>query len=51
MLEPYAQVIDEVMIDIMYDIPNKKNVKKCIINEDVVTRNAFPELVFYKKTA
>jgi len=44
-------VIDEVMIDIMYDIPNKKNVKKCIITKDVVTRNAFPELVFYKKTA
>ncbi len=44
-------VIDEVMIDIMYDIPNKKNVKKCIISKDVVTRNAFPQLVFYKKTA
>ena len=44
-------VIDEVMIDIMYDIPNKKNVKKCIITKDVVIRNSFPELVFYKKTA
>ena len=44
-------VIDEVMIDIMYDIPNKKNVKKCIITKHVVTKNAFPELVFYKKTA
>ena len=44
-------VIDEVMIDVMYDIPNKKNVKKCIITKDVVTRNAFPKLVFYKKTA
>ena len=44
-------VIDEVMIDIMYDIPNKKNVKKCIISKDVVTKNVFPELVFYKKTA
>ena len=44
-------VIDDVMIDIMYDIPNKKNVKKCIISKDVVTRNAFPQLVFYKKTA
>ena len=44
-------VIDEVMIDVMYDIPNKKNVKKCIITKDVVTRNAFPELVFYKKIA
>ena len=44
-------VIDEVMIDIMYDIPNKKNVKKCIITKHVVTKNSFPELVFYKKTA
>ena len=44
-------VIDKVMIDVMYDIPNKKNVKKCIITKDVITRNAFPELVFYKKTA
>ncbi|MBI72439.1 MAG: ATP-dependent Clp protease ATP-binding subunit ClpX [Candidatus Marinimicrobia bacterium] len=44
-------VIDEVMIDIMYDIPNKKNVKKCIISKDVVTQNVFPELVFYKKIA
>ena len=35
-------VIDEVMIDIMYDIPNKKNVKKCIITKDVVTQKCIP---------
>ena len=30
-------VIDEVMIDIMYDIPNKKNVKKCIITKNMLS--------------
>ena len=44
-------VIEEVMLDIMYEIPSKKNIKTCTINLDVVNKKSKPKLRFYKKTA
>lgn len=38
-------VIESAMLDIMYEIPSKENVKECIISEEVVTENATPELI------
>lgn len=43
-------VLEKVMIDIMYDIPKKKNVKKCIITKDAVVNDQSPKLI-YKKDA
>ncbi|MGM0379122.1 MAG: ATP-dependent protease ATP-binding subunit ClpX [Bacillota bacterium] len=43
-------ILEKVMIDIMYDIPQKKNVKKCIITKDAVTNDQPPKLI-YKKDA
>ncbi len=37
-------IIEKVMLDIMYDIPDKKGVKECIINRKVVENNSEPEL-------
>jgi ATP-dependent Clp protease ATP-binding subunit ClpX len=39
-------ILEEVMLDIMYDLPSQPNVRECIINEEVVLRNADPILLY-----
>lgn len=39
-------VIETAMLDIMYEIPSKPNVKDCIITEDVIKKGAKPQLVY-----
>ncbi|MCZ6767413.1 MAG: ATP-dependent Clp protease ATP-binding subunit ClpX [bacterium] len=38
-------VIEETMLHIMYDIPSKPNIRKVVINEDTILKNAEPEIV------
>jgi ATP-dependent Clp protease ATP-binding subunit ClpX len=38
------------MLDIMYDIPSRSDVKEVIINEDVVKEGEKPILLFESKT-
>ncbi len=38
-------VIENSMLDIMYEIPSKGNVKECIINEEVINQKAPPQLI------
>ena len=35
-------IVEDFMIDIMYDLPNKKDVDKCIITKDAVDKNSEP---------
>ncbi len=42
-------ILEEVMIDLMYEIPSKGNVKECIINEEVIVRKEKPILVYEDK--
>ncbi len=35
-------IVEEFMLDIMYELPNKKDVDKCIITGDVIEKNAEP---------
>jgi len=42
-------IVENFMLDIMYDLPNKKDVDKCIITKDVVEQNAEP--IFIKSDA
>ena len=46
-------IMEETMLDIMYDLPELKNVKKCIITEDVVLHQKEPIFIYHeiKKTA
>tara|TARA_Y100000748_G_scaffold145091_1_gene121658 strand:- start:523 stop:1737 length:1215 start_codon:yes stop_codon:yes gene_type:complete len=44
-------VIEDVMLDIMYNIPSEKNVKSCVVNKKTVLDNSPPVLHYYKKTA
>ena len=39
-------VIETSMLDIMYEIPSKQNVKECIIDEEVITLKKQPKLVY-----
>lgn len=39
-------ILEEIMLDLMYDLPTKSNVKECIINEEVVLRSQEPMLVY-----
>jgi ATP-dependent Clp protease ATP-binding subunit ClpX len=39
-------VIENAMLDIMYEIPSKANVKECIIDDKVIRGEAEPKLIF-----
>lgn len=38
-------VIEAAMLDIMFEIPSKSNVKECVITEEVITQGVKPELI------
>lgn len=38
-------IIEEVMTDIMFEIPSDDTVKKCIVHEDCITKDKQPELI------
>ena len=42
-------ILESVMIDIMYDLPSRDDVEKCVITDKVITDGAEPELVLKKK--
>ena len=44
-------ILEEIMLDVMYEIPSKKRVKSCLIDLDCVKQNSKPKIEFYKKTA
>ncbi len=39
-------ILEEIMLDAMYDLPSRSNVKECIISEEVVQRKRDPILVY-----
>lgn len=39
-------ILEEIMQDVMFDIPSKSNVKECIISEETVTQRKPPLLVY-----
>ena len=38
-------IIEESMLDIMYQIPSHKNIKECIITDKVINNNELPKLI------
>lgn len=44
-------IIEEVMLDTMYELPSLKNVRECIITEESVINRDKPMLVYEKQTA
>ncbi len=41
-------VLEEIMIDIMYDLPSQTSLKECVINKEVILRQEKPMLVYEK---
>jgi ATP-dependent Clp protease ATP-binding subunit ClpX len=42
-------ILENLMLDVMFDIPSATDVKECVISEDVVTQNKQPLLVYENK--
>ncbi len=40
-------ILEETMLDIMYELPSMKNVAECIVNEKTILKKAKPELIFF----
>ncbi|MBW2121569.1 MAG: ATP-dependent Clp protease ATP-binding subunit ClpX [Deltaproteobacteria bacterium] len=43
-------ILENVMLDIMYDIPSERNIRECIISEEVIQKNESP-IVLYESEA
>ncbi|MBI2570572.1 MAG: ATP-dependent Clp protease ATP-binding subunit ClpX [Candidatus Schekmanbacteria bacterium] len=41
-------IMEDLMLDVMYELPSQSSVKECIINEDVVRKKEHPILVYAK---
>ncbi len=41
-------VLEEIMIDIMYDLPSQTSLKECVINKEVILRQEKPMMVYEK---
>ena len=39
-------ILEECMLDVMYDLPSRDNIKECIISEEVIDRKQDPILVY-----
>ncbi len=44
-------IMENVMLDIMYDIPDMEGVKECIISQDVILKGKAPIIVYERKTS
>jgi len=43
-------ILENTMLEIMYDIPSRPDVRECVINEDVVMNKEHPILLFEKQS-
>jgi ATP-dependent Clp protease ATP-binding subunit ClpX len=43
-------ILEDVMLEIMYDIPSQENVKECVISEDVIYKREKPLILYENKT-
>jgi ATP-dependent Clp protease ATP-binding subunit ClpX len=42
-------ILENIMLDIMYDIPSQGNVRECLINDEVIAKGESPILVYEKE--
>jgi ATP-dependent Clp protease ATP-binding subunit ClpX len=41
-------ILEELMLDLMYNVPSQRDIKQCLINEEVVASRMQP-IMLYKK--
>ena len=44
-------VLEEAMLDIMYDLPSREHVQECIISEQVITHGDYPVILYDNEPA
>ena len=44
-------IVEEFMLDVMFELPNKDNIDKCVITKDVVDEGAEPIYLEDRKSA
>jgi ATP-dependent Clp protease ATP-binding subunit ClpX len=42
-------ILEEIMLDVMYEIPSQKGIKECLITEDTVVKKEKPILIYEKQ--
>ncbi|OGW31584.1 MAG: ATP-dependent protease ATP-binding subunit ClpX [Nitrospirae bacterium GWC2_42_7] len=42
-------ILEEIMLDVMYEIPSQKGIKECLITEDTVMKKEKPILIYEKQ--
>lgn len=42
-------ILEEIMLDVMYEIPSQKGIKECLINEDTIAKKEKPILIYEKQ--
>jgi ATP-dependent Clp protease ATP-binding subunit ClpX len=41
-------ILEDVMLDVMYDVPSQAGIKECVINAEVISEGADPLLIYEK---
>ena len=44
-------IVEDIMLDVMYDLPSRKDVKECMIDGEVVRKEKLPIVLTQKMTA
>ncbi len=44
-------ILERAMLEVMYELPSRENVKECVISEEVILRKAEPILIYEGKQA
>ncbi len=39
-------VMEESMLDVMYELPSKEGVQECVVNKEVITKGEYPVLIY-----
>ncbi|MFH0933446.1 MAG: ATP-dependent Clp protease ATP-binding subunit ClpX [Nitrospirota bacterium] len=42
-------ILEEIMLDVMYEIPSQKGIKECVINEETIVKNEKPILLYERQ--
>ena len=42
-------ILENIMLDVMYEIPSQNEIKECVITEEVITRKEKPLLIYKEK--
>ncbi len=42
-------ILEDMMLEIMYDLPSRTNIEECIISDEVIAKGAKPIIVYAKK--